>query len=300
MKPSYIELTEKEFNEKIEFLFENLKSCNICPRNCGVDRTSNKLGYCKTGVIPFISSYGPHFGEESVLVGYNGSGTIFFTSCNLSCIFCQNYEISQLREGEEISYESLARVMLKLQEMGCHNINLVSPTHQVAQILKSLKIAKDSGLDIPIVYNTNAYDSLETLKALEGIIDIYMPDAKYSNNQTALALSNTPDYFEVMKDAIKEMQRQVGDLVVDDRGIATRGLIVRHLVLPGDLAGSKLIFDFLDTEISRNVFLNIMDQYNPCFKALKNPEVSRRITKEEFEKAILLAKKYNLKRIYRE
>lgn len=299
MRPSYLELTEKEFNEKIEFLFENLKSCTICPRNCRVDRTRGEQGYCKTGILPFISSYGPHFGEESVLVGYNGSGTIFFTSCNLSCIFCQNYQISQLRQGEEISHEELASIMLKLQEMGCHNINLVSPTHKVPQIANSLKIARDSGLNIPIVYNTNAYDSLEVLKVLEGIIDIYMPDAKYSNNEISVALSSAPDYFEIMKKSIKEMQRQVGDLVIDDRGIAIKGLIVRHLVLPNNLAGSELIFEFLASEISKNVFINIMDQYKPCFKALKHPIISRRITSEEFEKAILLAKRYGLKRIYR-
>lgn len=300
MRPSYLELTEKQFNKKIEILFENLKSCAICPRNCRVDRSKGELGYCKTGTLPFISSYGPHFGEESVLVGYNGSGTIFFTSCNLSCIFCQNYEISQLRQGEEISYEELPHIMLKLQEMGCHNINLVSPTHQVPQIVKALKTARDSGLNIPIVYNTNAYDSLETLKALEGIVDIYMPDAKYSNNETAVALSNAPDYFEVMKEAIKEMQRQVGDLAIDERGIATRGLLVRHLVLPNNLAGSELIFDFLAKEISKNIFLNIMDQYNPCYKALNHLGISRRITIEEFEKAILIAKRFGLKRLYRE
>lgn len=300
MRPSYLELTEKELNKRIEFLFQNLKNCSICPRNCKIDRSEGGLGYCKTGALPFVSSYGPHFGEESVLVGYNGSGTIFFTSCNLSCIFCQNYEISQLRQGEEISYEELAHIMLKLQEMGCHNINLVSPTHQVPQIVKSLKIARDSGLNIPIVYNTNAYDSLEVLKVLDGIIDIYMPDAKYSNNEIAVALSSAPDYFEIMKKSIKEMQRQVGDLVIDDRGIAMKGLIVRHLVLPNDLAGSELIFEFLASEVSENVFLNIMDQYNPCFKALKHPIISRRITSEEFEKAILFARRYDLKRIYRE
>lgn len=300
MRPSYIELTEKEFNKKTELLFENLKSCTICPRNCRVDRTKGEQGYCKTGILPFVSSYGPHLGEESVLIGYNGSGTIFFTSCNLSCIFCQNYQISQLRQGEEISYEELASIMLKLQEMDCYNINLVSPTHQVPQIVKSLKIARDSGLNIPIVYNTNAYDSLETLKALEGIIDIYMPDAKYSNNKIAVALSNALDYFEIMKDAIKEMQRQVGDLIIDDSGIAIKGLIVRHLVLPNNFAGSELIFEFLASEVSKNVFLNIMDQYHPCFKALKYPDISRRVTRKEFEKAILLAKRYGLKRIYRE
>jgi putative pyruvate formate lyase activating enzyme len=250
--------------------------------------------------LPFVSSYGPHFGEESVLVGFNGSGTIFFTSCNLGCIFCQNYEISQLRVGDEISFEDLARIMIKLQQLGCHNINLVSPTHQIPQIVKSLKIARSMGLKVSIVYNTNAYDSVETLKTLEGIIDIYMPDAKYSDNNVARELSDAPSYFEVMKEAIKEMQRQVGDLLLNGNGIAVRGLIVRHLVLPNGLAGSELIFKFLSQSVSKNVFLNIMEQYRPCFKATLHPKLSRRITKEEFEEAVKLAKKYGLTRIYKE
>ena len=300
MKPLYLELTDREFEEKIEALFDKLKSCSICPRSCKVDRTKGQLGYCKTGFLPFVSSYGPHFGEESVLVGFNGSGTIFFTSCNLGCIFCQNYEISQLRIGDEISFEDLARIMIKLQQLGCHNINLVSPTHQIPQIVKSLKIARSMGLKIPIVYNTNAYDSVETLKILEGIIDIYMPDAKYSDNNVARELSDAPSYFEVMKEAIKEMQRQVGDLLLNGNGIAVRGLIVRHLVLPNGLAGSELIFKFLSQSVSKNVFLNIMDQYRPCFKATSHAKLSRRITKGEFEEAIKLAKKYGLNRIYKE
>jgi len=300
VKPLYLELTDREFEEKIEALFDKLKSCSICPRSCKVDRTKGQLGYCKTGFLPFVSSYGPHFGEESVLVGFNGSGTIFFTSCNLGCIFCQNYEISQLRIGDEISFEDLARIMIKLQQLGCHNINLVSPTHQIPQIVKSLKIARSMGLKIPIVYNTNAYDSVETLKILEGIIDIYMPDAKYSDNNVARELSDAPSYFEVMKEAIKEMQRQVGDLLLNGNGIAVRGLIVRHLVLPNELAGSELIFKFLSQSVSKNVFLNIMDQYRPCFKATLHPKLSRRITKEEFKEAVKLAKKYGLTRIYKE
>lgn len=299
MSPLYLELSEKDFDEKIEILFEKLRSCNICPRKCKVDRIKGELGYCKTKNLPWVSSYGPHFGEESVLVGYNGSGTIFFTSCNMSCIFCQNYEISHLRVGEEISYQDLAKIMIRLQDMGCHNINLVSPTHQIPQIVTSLKIARDIGLRIPIVYNTNGYDSVETLKILEGIIDIYMPDAKYSNDAVAIELSNAPNYFEIMKEAIKEMQRQVGDLVVDNYGIAMRGLIVRHLVLPDNLAGSAEIFRFLSEEVSKNVFLNIMDQYRPCFKAMAHPKLSRRITREEYESTTKLAKSFGLSRLYR-
>lgn len=299
MSPLYLELSEKDFDEKIEILFEKLRSCNICPRKCKVDRIKGELGYCKTKNLPWVSSYGPHFGEESVLVGYNGSGTIFFTSCNMSCIFCQNYEISHLRVGEEISYQDLAKIMIRLQDMGCHNINLVSPTHQIPQIVTSLKIARDIGLRIPIVYNTNGYDSVETLKILEGIIDIYMPDAKYSNDAVAIELSNAPNYFEIMKEAIKEMQRQVGDLVVDNYGIAMRGLIVRHLVLPDNLAGSAEIFRFLSEEVSKNVFLNIMDQYRPCFKAMAHPKLSRRIIREEYETTIKLAKSFGLSRLYR-
>ena len=296
--PSYLNLSKKEIEKRIEKLFKILKNCEICPRKCHVNRLKGEKGYCQLGFLPKVSAFHPHFGEEAPLVGKLGSGTIFFTSCNLSCIYCQNYEISQLRIGKEISFKRLAEIMIKLQEMGCHNINLVTPTPQVPQILKSLSLAIDMGLKIPLVYNTSSYDSVEILKTLDGIVDIYLPDTKYSDEKIAKRYSNALHYFEIMKKAIKEMHRQVGDLILDKNGIAIKGLIVRHLVLPNDLAGSEKIFEFLANEISKNTFLNIMDQYYPCYKAFQFPEISRRITKEEFERAIDLAKKFGLKRIY--
>jgi putative pyruvate formate lyase activating enzyme len=294
--PSYLNFSEKELEKRIEKLFKILENCEICPRKCHVNRLKGKKGYCQLGFLPKVSAFHPHFGEESCLVGFGGSGTIFLTSCNLVCVYCQNFEISQLRIGEEVSFENLAEMMIKLQEIGCHNINFVTPTPQVPQILKSLKIAIKKGLKIPLVYNTSSYDSVEVLKILDGIFDIYLPDARYGDSKIAQKYSGVTNYFEIMKEAIKEMHRQVGDLIIDERGIAKRGVLVRHLVLPNNLAGSEKIFQFL-AEISKNMAINIMDQYYPCYKAFEFPELSRRITKKEYEEAIELAKKYGLKRI---
>jgi len=300
MYPSYLNLKKEELNLRVKELFKILENCEICPRKCHINRLKGEKGVCQLGAKPVVSAFHPHFGEESVLVGEFGSGTIFFTSCNLACVYCQNYEISQLRIGKEISFERLAKMMIKLQALGCHNINLVSPTSHVPTIVKSLVIAKDMGLKLPLVYNTNAYDSVEVLKLLDGIIDIYMPDTKYSDNSLALKYSDAPNYFEIMKKAIKEMHRQVGDLVLDKNRIAIKGVLVRHLVLPNDVGGSKKISDFLSKEISKNTFLNIMDQYRPCFKAKEFPELNRPITRGEYLKAIELAKKAGLKQPYRE
>jgi len=296
MYPSYLNLTEEKLSQRIKKLFKILENCEVCPRKCHINRLKGEKGICQLGAKPVVSAFHPHFGEESVLVGEFGSGTIFFTSCNLACVYCQNYEISQLRIGKEISFEKLAEMMIKLQDLGCHNINLVSPTSHVPTIVRSLVIAKDEGLKLPLVYNTNAYDSVEVLKLLDGIIDIYMPDTKYSDNSLALKYSDAPNYFEIMKKVIKEMHQQVGDLVLDKNGIAIKGLLVRHLVLPNNIAGSAKIFDFLSKEISKNTFLNIMDQYRPCFKAKDFPELNRPITRGEYSKAIELAKKYRLEK----
>jgi len=300
MYPSYLNLSKKEFNQRIEKLFKNLENCQICPRNCYVNRLRGEKGFCRLEINPVISAHHPHFAEERVLVGAYGSGTIFFTSCNLACLYCQNYEISQLRIGEEISFERLAEMMIELQKRDCHNINLVTPTPQVPQIIKSLTIAIERGLKLPLVYNTNAYDSVETLKLLDGIIDIYMPDAKYSDEKIARKYSAAPNYPEIMKKAIKEMHRQVGNLVIDKNGIAVKGLLVRHLVLPNNLAYSQKIFQFLAKEISLNTFLNIMNQYFPYFRAREFPELSRPITQKEYQEVIELAKKADLRRLYRE
>jgi putative pyruvate formate lyase activating enzyme len=295
MYPSYLNLSKKELKKRIEKALSFLNPCRVCPRKCHVNRLKNERGFCRLGRMAKVSSFHPHFGEEKCLVGKFGSGTIFFTSCNLACVFCQNYEISQLDYGEEVSKENLAQMMISLQKIGCHNINLVTPTPQVPQILEALEIAIEKGLKIPLVYNSNGYDSVETLKILDGIVDIYMPDFKYSDDEIALKYSLVKNYFEIAKMAIKEMHRQVKDLIINE-GLAIKGLLVRHLVLPNKLAGSEKIFKFLAEEISKDTFLNIMDQYQPYYKAFDYPEISRRITHQEYQEAINLAKKYRLHR----
>lgn len=297
MYPSYLNLSSRELKVKIGKLFQFLKKCRLCPRECGVNRLKGEKGFCKLGGEPMISAFHPHFGEESPLVGKNGSGTIFFTSCNLSCVYCQNYDISQLRKGRETSFEELAETMIYLQNLGCCNINLVTPTPQIPQIVKSLSLAVKQGLEIPLVYNTGTYDSVETLKLLEGIVDIYMPDTKYSNREVGIKYSNAPHYFEVMKKAITEMYNQVGDLMINSQGIAERGLLVRHLVLPKSLAGSEKIFSFL-SQLSQNTFLNIMKQYHPSYRAFDFPELSRGITVKEYQDVVKAAKKSGLKKLY--
>jgi putative pyruvate formate lyase activating enzyme len=296
MSPSYLNLTKSELKIRIKELESIVESCTLCPRNCKVNRLKGERGFCAISYLPKISSYSPHFGEESVLVGTHGSGTIFFTSCNLACVYCQNYEISQLRIGKEIGFEELANMMLELQNLGCHNINLVTPTPQVYSILRALEIAIDKGLRVPIVYNTSAYDSTKTLKLLDNIVDIYMPDIKYGSNENALKYSNVKNYFDIAKEAVKEMYSQVGDLVIEN-GIAKKGLLVRHLVLPNNLANSEEVIKFIAT-LSKNTFINIMDQYYPCHKAFEYCELARRIMREEHERVIRVAKKYGLKRIY--
>ena len=244
-----------------------------------------------------ISSYGPHFGEEAPLVGRHGSGTIFFTYCNLQCVFCQNYTISQLGEGRAVGREELAGMMLSLQAKGCHNINLVSPTHVVPYILDALELAVGMGLRLPLVYNSGGYDSVETLKLLDGIVDIYMPDMKYSDEKTAEQLSGIKDYPRVNKAAVREMHRQVGDLQIDEQGVAQRGLLVRHLVLPNRLAGTREVVNFLARKVSTNTYLNIMAQYHPCYKAFDIPQLSRPVDKQEFSEAIGLAHRQGLDRL---
>jgi len=246
-----------------------------------------------------VSSYGPHFGEETPLVGKHGSGTIFFTNCNLSCLFCQNYSISQLGEGKMVTKQELAYVMLYLQAEGCHNINLVSPTHVVPQILEALEIAVERGLGLPLVYNTGGYDSVETLRLLDGIVDIYMPDMKYSDEDFAQELSGIKNYPQLNQAAVKEMYRQVGDLQRNEEGIAQRGLLLRHLVLPDGLAGTEEIVDFVSKEISRTTYINIMAQYRPCYKAHDIPSLARPVSTAEFQEAVELAHQAGLTRLDR-
>ena len=292
-----------ELAEKAEYALSMLDSCIVCPRLCTVDRVREQHGYCGIGRYARIASYGPHFGEERPLVGRSGSGTIFFSGCNMRCLFCQNYQISQLRHGKDVQAPELAHIMLELQDRGCHNINLVSPSHVVPQILESLLIAVEEGLSIPLVYNTGTYDRIETLELLRGVVDIYMPDAKYGNDEVAYKLSDAPGYTGIMHAALKEMHHQVGDLATEN-GIATRGMIIRHLVLPGDLAQSQKVLRFIAEEISRDAYVNIMDQYYPTWKAREadlsetpyKSLLGRRITGEEYRVALEYAKKEGLHR----
>ncbi len=293
--PSYISLNESgELEERIHRAYALLESCTVCPRKCRVNRLEDERGFCRTGLLPGISSFGPHFGEEPPLVGTNGSGTIFVTHCNLSCEYCQNYDISQCGNGETVSCETLAGMMITLQERNCHNINLVTPSHIVPQIIRSIDIAADQGLHIPIVYNCGGYESVETLRLLEGIIDIYMPDAKYGDDTIAMALSHAPDYVPIMHAALKEMHRQVGDLVVTN-GVAVRGMIIRHLVLPENLAGSDRVLPWIAENISRDAYVNIMNQYHPAWHAgsmkVSSPyrSLGRRLNPDEYLFAITCA-----------
>ncbi|MEM5811499.1 MAG: radical SAM protein [Candidatus Aenigmatarchaeota archaeon] len=295
-KPSYLNLIETgELEKKIKELYSILECCELCPRKCHVNRLKGEKGFCRSGSELMISSFGPHFGEEPELVGIHGSGTIFLTNCNLLCVYCQNYEISHLGEGREVSLEEAAGMMLTLQKIGCHNINLVTPTHFSPQLVKAIKIAAEKGLKLPIVWNCSGYENVDVIKILEGVVDIYMPDIKYSNSESARKYSRAPDYFERCKEAVKEMHRQVGDLKVDERGIAYRGLIIRHLVLPNDLAGSEKILEFI-ASLSKDNYVNIMDQYMPCWKAFEFKELSRSITASEYLKIIKIAKKLGLHR----
>ncbi len=274
-----------------------LKGCHVCPRRCGVNRLAGESDQCHITGKLIVSSYGPHFGEESPLVGRHGSGTIFFTYCNLHCVFCQNYTISQSGEGSPVNKEDLAGMMLSLQAKGCHNINLVSPTHVMPYILDALETAVSKGLYLPLVYNSGGYDSLETLKLLDGIVDIYMPDMKYSDEKIAEELSGIKDYPSVNKAAVREMHRQVGDLQVDEQGIAQRGLLVRHLVLPNRLAGTQEVVRFLARKVSTNTYLNIMAQYHPCHKAYDILSLARPVSRQEFQEAIDLAHQQGLYRL---
>lgn len=287
--PSYLNLSFQELKERAVEAKKRLASCCICPWECRINRLQGQLGHCRSPAEATVSSYNAHFGEEPPLVGSFGSGTIFFTHCNLDCFFCQNWEISQEGRGSEVKAKTLAEMMLKLQKKKCHNINLVTPTPHVAAILEALLLAVELGLKIPLVYNSSGYESLETLKLLEGIIDIYMPDFKYGDAQTACRCSGPPDYPERTKEALKEMYKQVGDLKTDSRGVAYRGLLVRHLVLPGNLAGTAEVVRFLAEEISPHCAVNIMGQYYPAYRAHLYPPLDRPLKGSEYREAKKIA-----------
>ena len=295
--PSYVNLLKQDkFEKRIKLANDHLHSCDVCPLQCGMDRLSGELGICKTGKSAQISSYGPHPGEERPLSGWRGSGTIFFSRCNLRCVYCQNADISQMGSGREVDAETLGSIMLELQKMGCHNINLVSPSHVIPQILAAVKVAGENGLQIPLVYNTGGYDSLEMLKLLDGVVDIFMPDIKYGNKGIARKYSLVQHYPEINQKAVLEMHRQVGDLQLDQRGIAQRGLLIRHLVLPNDLASSAVVLRFIAEKISKNTYVNIMDQYHPAYRAREFPDLNRRIMPEEYHQVLEMAKDFGLKR----
>jgi len=296
--PSYIELFKSgELKRRAEAAEKILNSCTVCPRECKIDRRTSRSDYCHSGYYPIVSSYTAHFGEEPCLSGNRGAGNIFFGNCNLRCIFCQNYEISQNCDEEinnEISFERLANIMIELQEKGCHNIGLVSPTHFVPQIIKSIFIAAEKGLTLPVIYNSNGYDSVDTLKLLDGIIDIYLPDFKYGSSQNGMLYSKAPEYTYHAEKALKEMYRQVGDKLIFENDIAVRGLIVRHLILPNGLSDTEEVFRFISAELSKEIYISLMSQYFPAHKSYNEILLSRKITNTEYLRAVELMDKYGL------
>jgi len=295
--PAYLELHRTgEFQRRAQGAERLLETCRVCPRECLAQRLQGETGVCGVTDKAMVASYGPHFGEEVPLVGFGGSGTIFLAHCNLCCVFCQNFDISQSDEGRIVSARELAQMMLDLQRTGCHNINFVTPTHQVPQILRALPIAIEGGLQVPLVYNCGGYESQETLRLLDGVFDIYMPDFKYGDANVAKRYSRVENYPAIAKAAFREMHRQVGDLVIDGRGIARRGLLVRHLVLPNNLAGTPGVVQFL-AELSKDTYVNIMTQYRPCYRAHEYPALAGRPTRAEFEEAFRLAREAGLHRL---
>jgi putative pyruvate formate lyase activating enzyme len=295
-EPAYRRLLASgELAQRVEQGYRRLERCDLCARYCRVNRRVTIAGaVCRTGERAVVASYGAHHGEEDCLRGWRGSGTIFFSSCNLRCVFCQNWEIAQKGIGREVTPTAVADMMLELQDEGCHNINVVTPSHVVAQILAAVLDAAERGLRLPIVYNTSGYDSLEALALLDGVVDIYMPDMKYGDSELARKYSKVRNYVEVNQAAVREMHRQVDDLVFDDNGIAQRGLLVRHLVLPGGIAGTERVLAFLAEAISRETYLKLMPQYQPYYRADEYPEIDRPITAEEYRDALAAAERLGL------
>jgi putative pyruvate formate lyase activating enzyme len=297
-EPAYIKTFEEGLlGEKIEKAHDILNDCTLCPRRCGVDRLVGETGICKTGKNALVSSFNAHFGEEAPLVGSHGSGTIFFTHCNLMCLFCQNYDISHEGHGQEVSSEQIAAMMLALQNQGCHNINFVTPSHVVPQILSAVDIAIQNGLTLPLVFNTGGYDRVETLKLLQGVFDIYMPDFKFWESEVSESACDAKDYPAVARKALVEMHRQVGDLVVDKSAIAQRGLLIRHLVLPNGLAGTREVMRFIATKISTNSYVNIMSQYRPCGRAAEVKELAMHPLRIDYQAAVQAAKEEGIRRL---
>jgi len=300
--PAYVELFETgELAERARRAVESLADCALCARECHADRRDapNPKSYCSTGRRAVVSSCFAHHGEESCLRGTRGSGTIFFTHCNLRCVFCQNFDISWEGQGREVTAEGLAARMLGLQRGGCHNVNLVTPSHVVPQILEALGMAVEHGLRLPLVYNTGSYDRRETLQLLDGVVDVYMPDFKFWDPQVAEELAHAENYREIACRAIREMHRQVGDLVIGDDGLARRGLLVRHLVMPNGLAGTREVMRFLAQEISPDTFVNVMPQYRPHGRAHEHEPINRTLWADEFERALAIAREEGIRRFNR-
>jgi putative pyruvate formate lyase activating enzyme len=294
-KVSYLNLTEQEFSDRVDGAYDlMIPACRVCPRACGVNRVEGERGLCGADERCFVSSSSLHFGEEPPLSGWSGSGTLFLTRCNLKCVYCQNYPISQLGNGVETGPDELAGRMVHLQREGAHNINWVTPTHEVPHLLDGLKRARHLGLKIPIVYNSSGYDSLDALKLLDGIVDIYLPDMRYADGNVSLKYSGAGDYPRVNRKAIREMHRQVGDLILDSKGIAMRGLLVRHLILPRGISGTAEIMQFLSEEISEKTAVSLMSQYFPAHEATRMEGVGRRITREEYLEARKILERYGL------
>lgn len=299
MTPAYLRLAaSSELARRATEAYRHLENCDLCARYCFVDRRGGIEGAaCRTGERARVASYGPHHGEEAPLRGWVGSGTIFFSWCNLRCVYCQNWDISQRPAGREVEPREIADMMLELQAEGCHNINLVTPSHVVAQIIAAVADAAGRGLRLPLVYNTGGYDSREALALLDGIVDIYMPDMKYGDSALARKYSKVRNYVEANRAAVKEMHRQVGDLELDEHGIARRGLLVRRLVLPHGIAGTGQVLAFLAEEISPNTYLNLMDQYRPCYRADEYPDLARSVMHEEYLEALEAAARHGLARL---
>jgi putative pyruvate formate lyase activating enzyme len=298
-EPAYLRLLHAgALSERVHLAYQHLEDCDLCARSCHVNRRQTITGaVCRTGERAVVHGFGSHHGEEDPLRGWRGSGTIFFSWCNLRCEYCQNWDISWKGIGDEVEPKAIARMMLQLQDRGCHNINFVSPSHVVAQILAAVHLAAEDGLRLPLVFNTGGYDSLETLALLDGVIDIYMPDMKYSDATVARQYSHIPNYPQVNQAAVKEMHRQVGDLVLDENGLAQRGLLVRHLVLPAGLAGTQEILRFIAEEISPHTYVNIMAQYRPYFRVHEHLPLDRPISRGEYRQALELAAQYGLRRL---
>lgn len=299
----YVELHRSgELQRRIEEALARLADCTLCPRQCHANRLEDDPvgSYCGIGRHAWVSSAFPHHGEEPCLRGWNGSGTIFFSGCNLKCVFCQNNDISWQRTGYPADARRLAHLMIHLQEQGCHNINFVTPSHVIPHILEALPIAIEKGLRVPLVYNSSGYDSVEALRLLDGVIDIYMPDMKFTDPNVSQRLAHAPDYWDVCREAIREMHRQVGDLVLDNYGLAVRGLLVRHLVMPNGLAGTEEVMRFLAEEISPNTYVNIMAQYRPEGHAWEIPEIARRCADDEYRQALAIARAVGLHRLCRD